>query len=338
MGTSAIGNIVQRIRGKIGQSARPDAASPNAAGAVVPDANERAAQADPQAAKLLAIYGPTYPAPAAPAKEKWAYLQQLIRNGDTDALARYRIATRNILYYNNRQWIDWVAGRRAYEDLPNAENELRVTNNYIAPILRARTARLLPSQVGWYGIPDSNAYEARDKTEIAVNLIKHRYRTLDLDHKLRTALPLSDCAGCVALKSYWNPDIGPMTPATMVMPQLQMTPDGQPVFDPTTGQPGVDWQQTYVDQQGEPVDDVDSAYHYRPGDTDTCVRTIFNVRMNPDAQGWTHAEGLRWLIDSDVVPLATARAKFPELAELIEPLAENESALMFERMIQASQT
>lgn len=310
--------LLSRLRAKTDSPALPtqDASASNADGA-----------ADPLAAKLLQIYGPQYPAPSAPDKTKWDYALSLIRDGDTDALHRYRMATRNLLYYNNRQWIDWVAGRRVYEDLPNADNDFRVTMNYIAPILRARTSRLLPTTVGWYGIPDSNSFESRDKVNVAVNLVKARYRMLDMDHKLRSALPLSDCAGMVALKSFWNPNIGPLTPATMMFPQA--TPDQQGNFQVT-------YVQAYVDQSGQPVENEADAYHYRPGDTDTCARTVFNIRLNPEAQGWSEAEGLRWLIDTDVVPLSTAKSKFPELAEQIQPLQENESFLTFERMVQGS--
>jgi hypothetical protein len=314
--------LLQRFAAK---NAGASPATPDAApsGAGTPDA-------------LAQIYGTDYPAPSAPAKTKWEYVQELIRQGDVDALARYREGTRNLLYYNNRQWIDWIPGRRCYEDLPNAENELRVVMNYIAPILRARTSRLLPKNVGWYGIPDSNSFESRDRMNVAVNLVKARYRALDMDHKLRSALPLADCTGMAVLKSFWNPNTGEPTPATKLFPVLAMGPDGQPSIDPMTGQPKAEWHEVPVDASGMPVENPDDAYKYRPGDTDTCVRTIFNLRTNPDAQGWTPAEGLRWLIDTDVVPMTTAKAKFSEIATQISPLAENESFLVFERMVQGS--
>lgn len=310
----------------------PAAAAANAPGA--------AGAADPVTGEALPslaqVRGPDYPAPTATPQQKAAYLDRLMAETEQDALARYKAATHNILYANHRQHIGWKQSRRSWEDLPIADGEVRVTMNYIAVILRARLQRLVSSEVNWRGIPTDNSYDAHDKVKVAVNFLKGRYHAEEMEAKLRQGLMQAFCTGVCALKSFWNPAIGPLTPATVMVPQPVLGPDGQPTVDPMSGQPAVQMVEAYADMNGQPVSDPEQAFYYRPGDSDTALRTVFNLRLNPEATGWTEAEGLRWLIDEEIVPLALARERFMKIAAQIRPLDTPASALTYERIARGS--
>ncbi|MCH7935272.1 MAG: fructose-1,6-bisphosphatase, partial [Gemmatimonadetes bacterium] len=92
-------------------------------------------------------------------------------------------------------------------------------------------------------------------------------------------------------------------PRTKVMTDYPVTSDGQPLVDQETG---------------DPLNDTDEAFTYRPGDTDTAVRSIFNVRLNPDALGLTSAEGFRWLIDSEVMPISVVKERYGPIAKDVQ--------------------
>ena len=62
---------------------------------------------------------------------------------------------------------------------------------------------------------------------------------------------------------------------------------------------------SFVDEQKQPVATKDEAFQYRPGDSDTAVRSIFNIRINPEATAWDVGAGLRWLLDTDVIAVET---------------------------------
>jgi hypothetical protein len=296
------------------------------------------APSQPFAPNLEDIRGKEYPAMAAPDSAKVEYIDKLHGMREADALATYKQATRNILYANNRQWLGWKREKRAWEELPLPDGDIRVTMNYIIVILRARVQRLVSTEINWRGIPESNAMDARDRVKTAVDVVQARYRLTEVEHKVRQALMQGAVAGFAALKSFWNPSIGPLTKATKIVPMPVLDPvTGTPVTD-ETGQVATEMQEVAVNAAGEPVQDESQAFYYRPGDTDTAVRTIFNIRMNAEAHGWTEAEGLRWLIDSEVVPLSVARERFPKLATSIRAMQRPESALNYERMVQASAT
>lgn len=290
-------------------------------------------QADPQialAALLAKTRGKEYPAPNAPAKLKADYVTKLHGTGESDALARYRQATHNLLYYSGRQWIDWHKSERTWKDLPNPAGEPRSTLNYIEPILHARVARLMSSSMSWRVVPETNSYEEKDRGKVAVDFLNATWKRSDMDFKSQRSLLIAFCAGVMAYKSFWNKNLGRATPATKFFPQ-------PPIVDQATGSivPQQPVEQ-YVDLDGNPVPTEDLAAKIRPGDTDTAVRTVFNIRLNPEAQGWTVAEGLRWCIDSEVVPISTARELFPAIADQISPLESNESSLTYERIAQGT--
>lgn len=272
------------------------------------------------------VRGADYPDATSDPKKKVEWVERLQRESEVEAIARYKQATHHLLYANNRQWISWETHRKTWEDLPNGANEIRVTINYIKPMLRARAARLLSGEVNWRVTPKSNAYRERDKANVAITFLRSRYDGQDLHHVLRRGLSEAFCTGAVALKSFWNPNIGPLTCATIKVPGM----------DPRTGMPTLVDQ--YVNEQGQPVQTKEEAFHYRPGDTDTSLRSIFHLRMNPEAHGWTEAEGFRWLIDSDVVPLSVAKEKFPHVAAEIRASQSNETGLNYERIAMGSTT
>lgn len=283
---------------------------------------------------LKEIRGQEYPDPNDLEGVKTRFINKLVEQTNGDALARFRQATRNILYANGRQWITWNARHKMWDEFPNEPNEVRVTVNYIKPILRSRAQRLLSPKVQFSAIPDSNSFESRDRAKLATRFLHNRWRQLAMDSKVADALEMTFCAGVSALKSFWNPNIGPLRAAKMqfeVPGQEQQAPDGQIIQGPPQ------MQETFVDATGNPVETEEEAYHYRPGDTDTAIRTVFNVRLNPEARGWTAGDGLRWLIDEDVVPLSVAKATWPEYAAKIQA-APAITSLTYERMSAGSST
>lgn len=288
---------------------------------------------DPQialAALLAKSRGKDYPAPNALPQLKVDYITKLHGSVESDALFRYRQSTHNLLYYSGRQWIDWHKGEKNFKDLPNPAGEPRSTLNYIEPILHSRVARLMSSSLTWRVLPETNSYEEKDRGKVAVDFLNATWKRSDMDFKVSRSLLISFCAGVMAFKSFWNKDIGRATPATKFFPQ-------PPIVDQATGSivPQKPIQQ-FVDLDGQPVATEDLAAKIRPGDTDTAVRTIFNLRLNPEAQGWTVAEGLRWCIDSDTVPLSVAKELFPAIADQIRPIEGNESSLTYEKIAQGT--
>jgi hypothetical protein len=289
--------------------------------------------------RLEEVRGKGYPAPDAQDPKKVAFVSQLMSDTEQDALARFKQATHNILVANGRQHIGWKQSRKSWEDLPLPDGDIRVTMNYIIVILRARLQRLVSSQVNWRGIPTDNSLDAHDRVKLAVNFLKGRYKQQDMEAKLRAGLMQAFCTGVVALKSFWNPSIGPLTPATAMIEQQAPAVDdfGVPLSD-ELGQPqmATTYVEAYVDADGNPVETPEEAFMYRPGDTDTAPRTVFNLRVNPEATGWTEAEGLRWLIDEEIVPIEQARERFPKIAATIRPLDVPATSLTYERIARGS--
>ena len=284
----------------------------------------------PTASPLQKVRGEEYPGPDAEGSQKAAYIDRLWRYGETDALHRYKQAVFNILYVNGRQWLSWKKSRQGWEELPLPVGDFRVTMNYMLVMLRARLQRLVSSEINWRALPRDNSFHERDKARVATNFLKARFGLQEMEQKIRAGLMQASVAGFTAIKSFWNPNIGPLTPATMMFPV--------PVTNQQGEQVGVQYAEHPVDQNGQPVQDPSQAFQYRPGDTDTCLRTVFNIRLNPEATGWTEAEGLLWLVDSDIVTLETAREKFPQIMDQIRPMAGDEMALSYERIIAGSAT
>ena len=277
---------------------------------------------------LTQVRGPVYPVPGEASPPKIVdYVRSLIQDGDADALERYKLATRNLLFSDGRQHVDWSIRDRSWKELPQVEGRIRVTYNYIRPILRARMQRMMSAEIAWRAIPSSNDYEARDRATTATTLLEGRWKSEEMDAKLRTALFLAYNTGIAYLKRFWNPAIGVLQHAQMTLPHPQT---GQPTtyYVDRDGQP-------LADEQGNPVQDPTNAYSYRPGDTDTVVRSLFNIRLNPDAQGLEPAEGFRWLIDMDVVPLAVVREKYGEAALNVQSVDNLATMRQYERIIKS---
>lgn len=298
-------------------------------------------------AKIRAIKGPDYPLPGADPGTVIAYLKRLSTSTDQEAQARYRQGARNLLYAYGRQYLTFSKRTRAWEDLPLLdEKDQRVTDNCILPVLRSRSQRLLSGPVQFDAIPIRNDLAARDRARLGAEWVQSRWKHTHMVQKLDQALTLAFCCGVSVLKSFWNADVGTLTPAQKQRIRQEPILDevtGQPVVDPFTGEPVTE---DALDEQGQPIieryyvdaderevaDEAD-AYQYRPGDTDTAVRSVFNVRINPDATAWDAGAGLRWLLDTDVLPLETARAMFPELAaELAPSPREDTTAVTLERL------
>lgn len=273
--------------------------------------------------------GPNYPLPGSRPQAFVDYVNGILADGEQDAIWRFRQATRNLLYADGRQHIDWSRKANTWLDAPVPEGRIIVTMNYIRPILRARAQRMLSAPVVWRAVPPTNGYEDRDRATIATNLLTSRWEKLQMDSKVGIGLWLAFNCGVSFLKTFWNPAIGPLTNATVILPHLggllhpAETEDGQP--NPAVGQPvmteyPVDRQGNPLrDENGNPAQNPDNAFRYRPGDTDTALRSIFNVRVNPDAWGLAVSEGFRWLIDTELVPIWVVKERYGERAAKVSP-------------------
>lgn len=279
---------------------------------------------EPTTPAIQAIRGKDYPDQGANPKLIVDFVERRWKDGESEAMVRYRQGTHNLLLVNGRQHITWNRKKQAWEDLPILDGEPRATMNEIRPILKARLDRMLPDSLGWVARPKSNAYEAKNRAEVGVMAVRSAWKRQGMDETAADALMLAYATGVTALKSFWNPTLGPLTAATMVGVEM----------DPMTGQPmEVEF---FVNEAGQPVETEEEAFHYRPGDSDTALRTVFNIRLNPEAYGWTPSKGWKWLVDSDVVPIETAREKYPELASEIRAAQGSETLMTYERLAAGS--
>jgi hypothetical protein len=279
-------------------------------------------------ASLKDTRGEQYPAPGSDPKKVVGYVQRLLQDGDADALNRYKRATHNLLFSDDRQWIDWNLRDKAWKEAPAPEGRVRVTMDYVRPILRARMQRLLSGEMNWRAVPDSNAHEAKDRATVATNLLQSRWHGSSMDANVRQAEWLAFSCGVAYLKPFWNPELGSLMSATIVAPhpvtgrpaEYKITPDGQPLVDPETG---------------DPLDQAEGAFTYRPGDVDTAVRSLFNVRLNPDANGMLPSEGFRWLLDCEVMPISVVKEKYGDAAKNVQTVAGIAQLKQYEGLIRS---
>lgn len=204
---------------------------------------------------------------------------------------------------------------------------------------------MVSAELLWRGIPKGNDYESRDRATVASNLLKARWEKEEMDAKIRAGLWLSFNACLSVLKSFWNPNIGNMTPATMMLPHPsevhgRLDEGGKP--NPLAGQRVM--LEYPVNRQGEPLADehgnpapVDDpqVFRYRPGDLDTALRTIFNVRLNQDAWGFDVTEGARYLTDSDLVPISVVKERYGDRAKDVSGISGNATGKNYERIIKS---
>lgn len=280
---------------------------------------------------LAEVRGAGYPAlPNTPGYDPKAvvrYVQSLIRDTEAEALARYKRATYNLLMTDGRQWIDWSTRDKAWRELPAVKGKIRRTLNYIKPILRSRLQRLMSSELNWEAAPRSNDAEERDRAKVAEQWNQFRWDQERMDARTRQASFLAFNCGVTYLKRFWNPQTGPLQTAQVIAPHPRtQQPTAYPADE--SGQPLVD------PQTGDPASE-DEAFTYRLGDTDTAIRTIFNVRINPDAWGTDLAEGFRWLLDMEVVPLSVIRDRFGAKAKNVQSSQGIASLRQYEQIVKA---
>lgn len=277
--------------------------------------------------RLTEVRGTGYPALGGDPQQMVRYVQALLQDGEQDAITRYRRATQNLLFSDGRQHIDWSLKDKAWKDAPTADGRIRVTMNYIRPILRSRAQRLMSSELSWRCIPRSNAHEERDRATVGTTLLEARWHGTEMDAKVRQALYLADNCGVAYLKQFWNPTVGPLTTATVTLPH--------PATGEATVYPVDQQGQPLMDDQGNPLEGTELGFRYRPGDTDTAIRTLFNIRLNPDAQGLESDEGFRWLLDSEVVPLSVIRERWGKRADKVQSTPAVGQMRQYERIIQS---
>lgn len=251
----------------------------------------------------------------------------MLQDGDQDALTRYRRATRNLLFADGRQHIDWSLKDKTWKDIPTRDGRIPITNNYIKPILRSRAQRLLSTELNWRIVTETNAHEEKDRAVVGTNFLEARWRGVRMDAKARQAVFLADNCGVAFLKQFWNPNIGPLTAATVIVPH----PATGELAEYPVDQDG----NVLADEMGNPLQANDQAYRYRPGDTDTALRSIFNVRLNPDAMGLEPAEGFRYLLDSEVLPISVIKERWKERAKGVQSNASVGMMQQYERIVRS---
>lgn len=265
---------------------------------------------------------PGYPQQDALPDAKVAYLKKLVSLTNPIAHVLSRQAARNALYASGRMNISWSSSKREWREIPLEEGERFISMNHIRPILRARTQRLLSAPVDFTLIPDSNALEERDKAQMGANFLQSRYRLQNMQQVEDTAFEYAYYGGCAFLKSFWNPSIGPLVAATLDVPEIETGPDGLPLMD-ELGQPITTTVNRPVKVESgtgaiQVAGEDEEPARYRQGDTDTTIRTVFQVRANPEATGFRAADGLRYILDLDEVPLSEAKRRYPDLADKIK--------------------
>lgn len=278
----------------------------------------------------LRTRGAAYPAPGSDPRIVADYVKRLYRDGEPESQERYKRATYNLLFADGRQWTDWQRSRREWTDIPNPTGRVRAVVNLILPVLRARLQRLASGELSWSARPKTNALADRDRAMVAQNILPAHWELSDMDAKLRLSLFLAFTTGVVFWKQFWNPTFGAAQQAKVVLPhpstgepfEYLVTQDGQPL----------------ADEEGMPLDRPDMAFTYRPGEVDTAVRSVFNLRLNPDATGWTQAEGFRWLIDTEVVPLHVVKERYGEKADAVQATQDETTTRTYERVIRSLTT
>lgn len=254
------------------------------------------------------------------------FVTQRITETEPQALLRYQKAARNLLFADGRQWIDWRRTDRAWRDVPVPDGKVRTTANYIRPILRSRQERILSGNFTWRVEPRTNDYEERDKATVGERFLTARHTKTDMDAKSRLALYLAECCGVAYFKSFWNPAIGPRQVATVTLPH--------PVTQQLTNYPVSVEGEPMMDEQGDPLP-PSAGYAYRPGDTDTAVRTLFNIRLNPDATGLKSDEGFRWALDMDMRPIASIKEQWGAVAREVSPQGNAGALIQYRNLIAA---
>lgn len=278
---------------------------------------------------LIDTRGESYPPIGDDPRRVADYVKRQMELTEPMALVRLKEATRGLLFADGEQHIDWNKRERVWKVSPNPHGRVRATVNLILPILRARIARMVSSEVNWDATPTTNALEDRDRAFLVERLLESHWTRSDMEAVLRLSLLLAYTTGFVAWKQFWNPNIGTKRPATLVIQNSQ----GQ-------------WVETYCDRNGEPItnesgdplDVPDQAYWYTPGDVDTALRTVWNLRVNNEATGWTSAEGLRWIIDSEVVPISVVKERYGPRAMNVQPVAGTSVLRTFQAMIRSVAT
>ncbi|HKR57171.1 MAG TPA: hypothetical protein VJS20_12795 [Gemmatimonadales bacterium] len=208
--------------------------------------------------------------------------------------------------------MDWALREKVWMDTPNIDGKVRVTMNYIRPILRSRLQRLTSPQMAWRAVPKSNDYGERDRAHVGSNVIQDRWEKCEMDARLRVALWMAFGCGATWLKSFWNPTIGSLRAATVQAPHPQTGELTTYPVDPDGN--------LLANDDGSPQDES-AGFRYRPGDVDTAIRSLFNIRINRDAWGMDPAEGFRWLIDTEVVPISVVKEKYGAAAKNVSSVA-----------------
>lgn len=283
-------------------------------------------------ATAQSVRGPGYPEPGKSSPPELArYLQQLLAFTQRDATARYKIGARNLLWADGEQWIDFNARTKNWEREPNPQGRIRATLNYLRPILRSRLQRLTSAEVSYVCTPQSMAAEERDRATVGQNFLQARYAGADMDGHTRLALWLAFSCGIAAAKQFWDETLGRMTMATKKLP----LPDGSGYglyYCAPNGEP-------IRDERGMPLNDPSLAWHYREGDVNTAIRSVFNLRINPDAHGMRQTEGCRWIIDSEILPISVIKERWKERAQKVQAqrnaAAENGEQRNYERILKA---
>jgi hypothetical protein len=175
-----------------------------------------------------------------------------------------------------------------------------------------------------------------------VNFLKGRFAVEEMEAKLRQGLMQAFCTGVCALKSFWNPSIGPLTPATVMVPRYG---EAEPIADPTTGMPLADEQGPILGeppswasrrrsptQRASPVQSAESqGVQLPPGrhrHRSARCSTSGSTRRRPAGP---RPRGCAGSSTRRSCRSPQAKERFPKIADKIRPL-DARSSLTYERM------
>lgn len=125
-------------------------------------------------------------------------------------------ALRNELYYLGEQFKDVSEDNLEIEDMSWQDDVPQVYRNYMRPLINTYSARMQKDRPSVKA--KANTPEAYDlgAVDVANALIYHVSDLNDVDDLLFQATPLAQCHGKVAIKTVWDPTIGPPSAGEVV--------------------------------------------------------------------------------------------------------------------------
>lgn len=217
-------------------------------------------------------------------KQEWAsWVEQL----HDDAIAERRPQefnwAVNFSYYLGHQHLHFnpVTGT-LHRDLDSEE----IIVNRIAPFVEVRQAKLTRAKPILTVIPDKNERDAREGARLSELLIKHMWKSQDMDSKLRTFVLLMNICGSAFFKVVWNPGLGD---------KIRLEDED-----------GVD-EQGFLNFDNQNQEIITEVFQ---GEVETHVKSPFAILASPGASS---LEDAIWLIDRSHMTKREVKETYPDV-------------------------